>query len=348
MEFKNVLIIGGGAIGGITGAALTKQGVDVIVLDTDLDGVRRMRSGLEISCGEGVKNPIMGAREIEIPINAMLPQEFKGEADVILLCVKSQYTQKALAPVLSISESVPIVSLQNGINEEKIVELVGGERVFGCVIFWGATNLAPGRLKQTAEGGFTIGKWPKGSSQATQDIARMLNKVAPTEASNNIIGHIWNKLLINVSMTGTGTIAGYTYGEVLDDKLALRIALTVLTETYNVGKALGMKFEKIIEVYPSAIIGLIQNDYNFASEVIKGAFSENKDIRPSLLQDIEKVRKTEIDFLNGYVAKKGKEEGISVPVNEMITDLVKQIEAGKRLPSTDNLKELRDIPLVPY
>ncbi len=339
MAFENILIVGGGAIGGIIGAVLTKQGKNVVVLDTDTEHVRKMRRGLSIS----------GLREMKIPMNAMLPEEFsrgvfEGDADIAFLSVKGLHTRQALTTILpSISKDVPIVSLQNGLNEELIAEMVGEERTIGCIILWGGTNKGPGRLVQTAEGGFIIGKWPKGTTQRVQDVAELLGRVAPTEVSSNIIGHVWSKLLITTSMTGVGAIAGLTYGGVIDNELARQVALTVITEAYEVGKAIGVDFAEVEGVQPSILVIHNKNEYDAASKIMEYGFRDGREIKPSMLQDIEKGRRTEVDFVNGYVVKKGKEIGIEAPANKLVTEMVKRIERGDKSPGVDNLEEFRKI-----
>jgi len=335
MPFKNILIVGGGALGGITGAVLTKQGENVVVLDTDKEHVEQMRNSLSIS----------GIREMKIPVNAILPGDFKGNADVVLLCVKGLYTQEALATVLPLtSKDAPIVSFQNGINEELIAKMAGEERTIGCIVLWGGTNEGPGRLVQTSRGGFVVGKWPRGTTEKVPDVSELLSKVAPTDVSNNIIGHLWSKLLINASMTGVGTIAGLTYGGVIDNDMARRIALTVMAEVYEVGKAAGVDFEQIQGVQASTFMD--KKDYDTISKIMEYGFKDAREIKPSMLQDIEKGRRTEVDFTNGYVVKNGKELNVKTPANELVTNIVKQIEQGKRLASIDNLEEFKKIHLV--
>ena len=340
MTFKNILIVGGGAIGGITGAVLTEQGENVVVLDADEKHVRRMQGGLEIS----------GLRQMKIPVNAMLPDEFLRQAgnqtsDIVLLSVKGLHTGKALTTVLpAVSKDAPVVSMQNGINEETIAEIVGMERTIGCVILWGGTNQGPGQLIQTAEGGFILGQWPKGETQRVQDVAQLLSKVAPAEVSDNIIGHRWSKLLITASMTGVGTISGLTYGGILDYEQARLVALTVVTETYEVGKALGVDFAELVKgVEPSIFAIHSRDEFNAASKLMSYGFKDSRAIKPSMLQDIEKGRKTEVDLVNGYVVKKGNETSIQVPVNELVTKMIKQIEGGEKSPNLENLKEFENI-----
>ncbi|MFA5400800.1 MAG: ketopantoate reductase family protein [Dehalococcoidia bacterium] len=339
MGFNKILVVGGGAIGGITAALLTRQGLNVIVLDADKEHIKRMNSGLEIS----------GFREMTVPVKAMLPGDFVGAqnagwADIVLLAVKGLHTENALKSVLPvISKTAPVVSLQNGINEETISKIVGVERTIACSITWGSTNKGPGQLMQTTDGGFIIGQWPTGKSKIVEDTASLLSKAFNTEISDNIIGDRWTKLLITVSFTGVGTTAGLTYGGVIENEAARKVALTVITETYDVGIKAGVKFADLMGVSPSIVLVRNKQDFEKASGLMEIGFANHKATKPSMWQDIEKGRKTEVDFVNGYVVRKGKEVGLKTPANEMVTRVIKEIEDGKRKPSLENLKEFNSI-----
>ena len=339
MPYKNIVVIGGGAIGGITAALLTKKGENVIVLDADREHVKMMNKGLEVS----------GFTEITIPVKSLTPdqftaKEYTGWADIVLLAVKGLHTEKALTSILlSVSKTAPVVSLQNGINEETIAKIVGVERTIACSITWGGTNKGPGQLIQTTEGGFIVGQWPTGKSKTAEDAAALLSKAFPTEIADNIIGDRWTKLLITVSLTGVGTIAGLTYGGVIDNETARKVALTVITETHDVGIAAGVNFAELMGVSPSIVLVRNKADFDNASKLMDFAFAKHRPTKPSMWQDIEKGRKTEVDFVNGYVVRKGKEVGMKTPANEMVTRIIKEIEEGMRKPDPANLKEFDGI-----
>jgi 2-dehydropantoate 2-reductase len=274
----------------------------------------------------------------------MLPSEFAvkdfaGWADIVLLAVKGLHTEKALTSILpSVSKAASIVSMQNGINEETIARIVSAERTIGCSITWGGTNKGPGQLIQTTDGGFIIGQWPMGTSQKVDETAKLLSKAFSTEISDNIIGDRWTKLLITVSMTGVGTVAGLTYGGVVDNEVARKVALVVITETYEIGKAAGVKFVDLQGISPTIFLVHNKTEFGNASKILEIGFSKHRGIKPSMWQDIEKGRKTEVDFVNGHVVRKGKEIGKPTPANELVTRIIKQIEGGEKTPSIDNLK----------
>lgn len=335
MSYANILVIGGGAIGGITAALLTQKGENVIVVDADKEHVYRMNRGLRIT----------GFREMEISVKSLTPEEltdprYENWADIVLLAVKGLYTEKALtAAIPAIKNSAPVVSLQNGINEETISRIVGENRTIGCSITWGSTNMGPGHLMQTTDGGFIIGQWPTGRNKTVDDLAALLNKAFPTDVSDNIIGDRWTKLLITASLTGVGTCAGLTYGESIANPQACRVVLLVVTETYAVGEASGVKFANLMGVSPSIVLVHNREEYEKAAKLMEFAFSKHGATKPSMWQDIEKGRKTEVDFVNGYVVRKAKKVGMQAPANELVTRIIHQIEGGEKQPGLENLRE---------
>lgn len=339
MMYNNILVVGGGAIGGITAARLTKEGENVIVLDADQAHVAAMNRGLEIS----------GFLELTIPVKAMTPADFTGKdysgwADIVLLAVKGLHTEKAMKSVLAAMKAIaPVVSMQNGINEETIAGIVGTGCTIGCSITWGGTNKGPGQLIQTTEGGFIVGQWPTGRSKIVDDTSALLANAFNTEISENIIGDRWTKLLITASLTGVGTVAGRTYGGVIDNESVRKVALTIITETYDVGKAVGVEFADLMGVSPSIALVRSKSDFENSSKLMELAFANHKATKPSMWQDIEKGRKTEVDFVNGYVVRKGKEVGVRTPANELVTSVIKKIEEGKLKPGLENIKEFDGI-----
>jgi 2-dehydropantoate 2-reductase len=236
-------------------------------------------------------------------------------------------------------KTAPVVSLQNGINEETIAKIVGAARTISCSITWGSTNKGPGQLMQTTDGGFIIGQWPTGRNKMVDDTATLLNKAFTTEVSDNIIGDRWTKLLITASLTGVGTCVGLTYGETIANPQACKVALLIITETYGIGETTGVKFAELMGVSPSIVLIHNKEEFEKAARLMEFAFSKHGATKPSMWQDIEKGRKTEVDFVNGYVVRKGKEVGKATPANELVTRIVHQIEGGEKQPSLDNLKE---------
>jgi 2-dehydropantoate 2-reductase len=339
MNYRNILVIGGGAIGGIVAAVLTQKGEQVIVVDSDKEHVKKMNQGLLIT----------GHRELKIPVSSltadeMLAGQYRHWADIVLLSVKGLFTEAALTAMLPvIKDGAPVVSMQNGVNEDTIAAIVGEKRTIGCSITWGSTNVGPGHLMQTTEGGFIIGLWPTGKSRLIEDVADILGLAFPTEISDNIIGDRWTKLLITASFTGVGTCAGLTYGGIIDNEAARKAAIATITETYHIGKALGVSFASINGISPEIFIASNRKEFEEASKILELGFAKHRAIQPSMWQDIEKGRKTEVDFVNGYVVTKAGQINRAAPINALVTRFIHEIEQGGKSPALSNLGEFDNL-----
>jgi len=344
VSYKNILVIGGGAIGGITAAALTQKGEKVVIVDADSTHVAAMRHELEIT----------GCRELKIPMQVYTPdeikqrQEFAGWADIVLLAVKGLFTEEALRPMVPcMVPGAPVVLLQNGVNEEAVADVVGAARTIGASITWGGTNKGPGKLIQTSiqtdMAGFVIGPWPTGKNKMVQDAAALLGQICQTDVTENIRGHKWTKMLINVGLTGVGACAGINYGSVLDNESARKACVVAMTETWQIGSDLGIEFGSLNGISPKVFTATNKKEFEEVSKMLFFAFGNHRDIKPSMWQDIEKGRKSEVDFVNGCVVKQAREIGKSAPVNEMVVKILHEIENGVKTFSWNNLKEFDNL-----
>src|SRR5436309_14061345 len=149
-----VWCVGAGAIGGTVAARLARAGVALRVIDATPEHVRRLREpGLRLRSVDG--DDVIPLRADSLEAAADLPPS----CDVLLLAVRSQATEAALAPLASrLGPASDVVSLQNGLNEERIAAVVGAERTIGCVVGFAATWLAPGQVELTSPGELVIGR----------------------------------------------------------------------------------------------------------------------------------------------------------------------------------------------
>ena len=331
------LVVGAGAVGGTVAARLAQAEVTVQVLDVDDDHVRRLRSpGLRLT---GVRG------EATIPLSAFTPAQWleSGEPapDIVLLAVRSQTTEAALQPLLSrLEANAQVVSLQNGINEERIAALVGAERTVGCVVGFGATYLAPGHIEQTSEGRLIIGRLSGESDGALEEIAVLLSKAFPTRTSGNILGELWSKMLMN-SVTVLGALTGLLTGELLAPEPNKRVVLAVLREGIAVAQAGGVQLAKL-EGALDPLLFTRQDDEGVQAafrvlDAIGAAFGRVKSVT---WRDFELGRPTEVDFVTGEFVRRGQALGVPVPINTAAYRMLKEIEGGSRSSGPDNLAGL--------
>lgn len=333
-----VTIIGAGAVGGITGAHLTLAGVDVVLADTWKEHVEAVRREVFI---DGVRG------EYKTPLNAVLPGDLKGPLDIVFLAVKSGATLQALESVRKLlsPESV-VVSLQNSVNLYGIAGLIGPEKTIGCVVGWGATSVGPGRLTQTSPGNFTVGCLDANKGKRIGEVADLLNIVTNTQITDNIIGHLWSKLYNNC-VIALGALIGKTVRETVAPERNKKIILKIIEEGLKVALARGIRLEKYEGIVDMQLfVPKNREEEETAFRLIDLLGQKHGDIYPGALQDFEKGRKSEIEYINGYVEAEGKEVGVPTPVNSAVVKMFTEIEEGKRKISGSNMEELAGIANV--
>jgi 2-dehydropantoate 2-reductase len=199
-----ITVYGAGAIGGVTGAALTRAGHEVLLVDAAAEHVAAMNAnGLTIETPQGAWT----AR-----VRAVAPEGLGGDLSLVLLSVKSQHTGAALdvlAPRLAPTGA--IVSLQNGLNEESIAERVGAARTIGCLVNWAADWLAPGRIQHGGSGAFVVGELDGSSSGRVKDLAGLLGAVTETRVTDNILGYKWAKHVYAALLVATALVDAHVY-----------------------------------------------------------------------------------------------------------------------------------------
>lgn len=168
--------------------------------------------------------------------------DLSGEKDFVFLATKAIDCLEAardLLPVLKPDSTV--ISLQNGICEEALMHILGRERVLGCVVGWGATNKGPGELEVTSEGEFVIGNMDHEIDKRLPSVQEMLSAVCPTRISENIMGELYSKLIINSCINSLGVIGGVTLGKLLANREARKIFFQIMREAMSVAEAMGIQ-----------------------------------------------------------------------------------------------------------
>ncbi len=336
-----IAVLGVGAIGGVIGAYLTRAGRDVTLIDTWPANVERIRSeGLSVAAVEEeftVKPEALHLGEVSAA---------RRSFDAIVLAVKSYDTKWAATfaePYLAPGGF--IVSAQNSINEETIAGAVGWSRVVGCVVTLGAGMYEPGRVNRTSDmnrHSFTLGEPSGRTTERLERIAEVMAAGGPTKTTTNLWGERWAKLATNSMSNALAGLTGLKSADLRRNSRTREVAIHVAAELVAVAGALGVSVEPIQGI-PAHLYAEALTDGE-VRENIEGKMTEYgatlREGRPSLAQDIMKGRKTEVDYLNGYVAAQGKDAGAPTPMNQAILDLTKRVESGEIPPSLDNLRLL--------
>ncbi len=264
--------------------------------------------------------------------------------DVVILAMKSYDTSwatKFIEPYLSPNGYV--VSAQNSINEDEIAAVLGWSRVVGCVITIGAAMYEPGHAQRTtakdSRTSFTLGE-PSGLiTNRLKKLAEVLSDVGETATTTNLWGYRWSKLANNAMSNALAGITGLGSGGVKQNPRTLDLSIKIAAELVEVAEAFGVNVEPIWGISPHKF--RLSMEDKVIREEIEAGLLEGATVllegRPSLAQDVGKGRKTEIDSLNGYVVRRGRQLGISTPVNEQIVRLTKRIESGELEPSLSAL-----------
>ena len=332
-------IYGAGSLGTVLGAYITKNGGKIELIN-------RNRAHVEALRQNGAK--ITGTVEMCVPVTAYTPEEMSGKYDVILLMTKQLFNKEVVTMLKGyLSENGVIVTLQNGLPEPGIAEIVGEAHTMGCVVEWGATLSAPGVCTLTSAPdslSFHMGKMNGISDAQFAEVKALLELMCPVHEEKNLLGARWSKLLINATYSGLGTVVGGTFGSVSEEKHARRVAVRCMKECIDVGHATGVEFapvqgKNIVKLfyYKSAIKRAC------ATFLIPIAMKKHRDIEPSMLQDLKKGKACEVDAINGIVCEFGRKYGVATPINDRIVEVIKKIEAGELKAEQANIKLFDDV-----
>lgn len=300
-----IVIVGPGAMGCLFAAFLSKSKEEIWLFDKDKERSAKIeKQGITV---DGFSSTW------QVQLRATSDAKAVGEADVIVICVKAYDTKSALLPIKSlVGESTSVLTLQNGIgNIEVIAEVFGPDKVIGGVTNLAATLLDAGHVKFTGKGETVLGRIDGKIPVELRSIREVFNKAGlDTRISRDIKGLLWSKLIINAGINALTAITRVNNGRLLELENLRKIARNAVTEAVKVAKRKRVK--------------LAYDDPLAKVEAVCEATSANIS---SMLQDVLRKKRTEIDFINGVIVRQAQELDIPVPVNEVLVGLVKTIEA---------------------
>lgn len=332
-------IYGAGSLGTVLGAYMTKNGVDVELVNRNKAHVAAMKeNGAHIT----------GTVDFTTPVNAITPDEMSGKYDVIFLMTKQLFNKEVvtfLKPFLT--ENGVIATLQNGIPEPGVAEIIGTEHTVGCPVEWGAALTAPGQATLTSEPdslSFHMGKMPGITDEQFALVKSLLEKMCPVHIEENLLGARWSKLLINATFSGLGTVVGGRFGDVSENKDAQKVAVRCMKECIDVGHAAG---EEFVPVQGKDITKLFYytNPIKraFAQFLLPIAMKKHRAIEPSMLQDIKAGKPCEVDAINGVVCEWGRKCGVPTPINDRIVEIIKKEQSGELGLDPSNIRLFDDL-----
>jgi 2-dehydropantoate 2-reductase len=301
-SWPRIAVLGAGAVGCYFGGMLARAGAPVTLIGRPHHVEALNRDGLWL---EGLQV------QEWIPVAASGDVRAVRDAAVVLLCVKTSDTEetaRAVAPHLA--RGARVLCLQNGVDGVERMRAAGGFEAFAAVVYVAAAMTGPGRVKHTGRGDLVLGDPHGGRRGDLEQLAGMFARAGvPCVVADDIAAELWTKLAINCAYNAASALGRVRYGRLVQDPAAREVLRRAVEETAAVAQALGVQL-------PAA--GLVEAAYRLG-EAMRKATS-------SMAQDIQRGKRTEIDALNGYVARRGAEQGVATPVNQTLYALVKLLE----------------------
>ena len=294
-------IIGSGAMGSLYGGILAEAGNEVYLIDVfeahidkiNKDGLCIVKDGNE----RYIKN-----------IKATKDPDEVGIVDLAIVFVKSTITDIAVKGNSSIlDEKTSVLTLQNGLgNIEKINQSVDGHQIIAGTSTNGGSMIEPGKVNHAGSGGTIIGEIDGKVTDRIKSLCHALDleELGPCSISENVMGLIWDKLLVNVGINPLTALTGLKNGELLDYEESVEILESLVEEGILVAKASGVEIS------------------NQDAENCKDVCKKTGKNTSSMLADVQNKRRTEIDNINGAIVREGRKFNIDTPANKMITNLV--------------------------
>ncbi len=292
--------MGAGAVGCYFGGMLARAGAPVTLIG------RRAR--VEAISRDGL---FLDSIQFQQPVSVAAATQVDAarDAELVLFCVKTLDTEtaaQALAP--HVAAGAIVVSLQNGVDNAERIRRAAGIAALPAVVYVAASMIAPGRVKHVGRGDLIIG-----DAQRKEDVARVAEVFAragvPCRISENIEGELWTKLIMNCAGNAVTALAHASYGAAARNEHTRKVIAAAAREGMEVARAAGVNLPPAD--LSAAGLKLAQDLGNATS---------------STAQDLARGKRTEMDALNGFLARRGEELGVATPVNQTLFALVKLLE----------------------
>lgn len=301
-----IAVVGPGALGCLFAGMLALAGHDVGLLG------RRDEQAASINA-DGIVVERDGV-ERRASVRASTDPAQLGPVDLAIVLVKSTDTAEAATslPVLLAPDGAAL-SLQNGLgNVEALVSILGAERVLGGITSQGATLLGTGRVRHAGFGPTSLAEATGGLTERAREIASLLSGTGfEARAYDAVAPLVWGKLIANAAINPLGALLRCQNGHTAERPSSETLFVGLAAEAGAVARALG-----VVLPFPDPV--------EHARSVAQVTYGN----RNSMLQDVENGRRTEIDAINGAVARLGAEVGVPTPLNATVASLIRALEEG--------------------
>lgn len=322
-----VLVVGPGAIGLAIAARLQAAGTPVALACRTREAAEDLARRGIVAIGPD------GSRVEARPTVVHHPSGLSEPARMLVVATKCAAAEDAARTWLpSLADDAPVVAVQNGVLGDRM-KAIAGDRLVECTVAFPATLESPGVSRQTGPGHLIVGPWPvagpRDDPAAFKAVARVLADCAPVQASANMRGVKWTKLLINSCISTLGVVTGKELGVLLGDRHAQDAFLAIVEEGYAAGKADGVRFEAVSGFRPALFAARLPGR-RLLLAILARKYRRH---RSSSLQSLERGQRTEVDYLNGHIAATARRHGLAAPVNIALVGVVHRIEQDEARPS---------------
>ena len=300
-SWPKIAVVGAGAVGGYFGGMLARAGAPVVMIGRAAFGEAVKKNGLFL-------DTLQFQESVRVEASTEL-SAVRG-AQIVLFCVKTTdnaATARALAPLLA--SGAVVLSMQNGVDNVEQIRAAAIDAL-PTVVYVAASVPEPGRVKHVGRGDLVFG--PK--NEKTKRIATLFSRAnVPCRISENIEGELWTKLVWNCALNAVSALGHAKYGQIAASADAWKVVEAAVYEVLAVARAAGIR-PPGLEDPQAALAGALK----IANQMAEALSSTG--------QDLNRGKRTEIDSLNGYVARRGAELGVPTPVNQALYALVKLAE----------------------
>ena len=303
---KIAVLGGAGAMGGLFGGLLAGGGHDVTLLDVWDEGVAAInRQGLTIEDKTGERRAV--------PVRASTDPAAVGPVDLLLVFVKCYHTEpavRAAAPL--VGPETLVLTLQNGWgNAPRIAAILGEERLLAGLTYHSGVLLGPGHVQHAGRGMTFVGELNGPPGERLKRVADSLSSAGlDVTQTGDVLKEIWSKLALNCCTLPTSAMLRFYSGQLLEHEGTLAVMRGILGEVVAVANAQNIPL-----------------DIDERWEAITGVLERSAKGKSSMLQDVEKRRRTEIDVINGAIVEAGQRLGLPTPYNETMVGLIHSLEA---------------------
>jgi 2-dehydropantoate 2-reductase len=327
---ETVVVYGAGAIGSLVGARLHESGVNVRLIGREAHVAAIRAKGLL------VKGPDE-SRLVQLPATTTLA----GIADIILLTVKSQDVQDACRTIAALHSDATVVTMQNGVRSDReAADILGRQRVVGCVLNISATYLEPGVVEQNTAGLFQVGA-PFPESQPRVDaVLGVLSLAIKTEHVPDIARSRWTKLMANLN-NAIMAITGLPIGKALRHRGLTRLSIATIREGVRTAQLGGFGLDQSRRARTFRLMSTLPMSLSYLvfGGRLAGNFPPDSTYGPSTLQSLQRHSSSELEYLNGEIVALGERIGRRTPYNAGLLEQGREVFAtGRHLSPEELLK----------